>query len=364
MIKDPFEYAHKHRDQIVWMSQNTNSIPTSPKIRKAMMEAIEKREYNQYPFPKGIFGLPEAIREDLGVEDYEVLITSGGIEGLYTMNRALLQKGDEVIASDPSFMPIHHQFVLSEAKIRELDIYKKPWKLTADAVNEAVTKRTRMILLIDPLNPLGSGYSRKEVRSLCEIAEDNDLYLVNDITYRDFSDGHALASEFLPDKAILSYSFSKNCGFAGLRIGALLAPPDIMKKIMPYNTNVLSVNVLAQRAALAALRTKKEWMDRVVQITRRNGERIRKVVERIDGLFLPVYPSKANMFVIDVSETGIDPKRIEERLLYEHKIFIRAGSYVSKRFGDKFIRVSFSVTEEQCERFLKAFPEVMADLRG
>ncbi|MEE9223293.1 MAG: aminotransferase class I/II-fold pyridoxal phosphate-dependent enzyme, partial [Thermoplasmata archaeon] len=236
----------------------------------------------------------------------------------------------------------------------EIGIYKDPYKMTPEEVNEAVTEKTKMLLLIDPLNPLGTDYRRDEVRAFSEIAQDHDLWLVDDITYRDFSDDHTLTAEFYPDKSLTVYSFSKNCGLAGMRIGALLAQPAAMNDIVKFNTNVLSVNVLAQKAALASLETKDRWIGNVMKICRNNQKRIKSAVDKIDGAFLPVYPSYTNMFVIDVSGLGIDPDKFETRILYDHNIFVRSGNYVSKKYGPNFVRVSFSVPEDQCEKFVKA----------
>ncbi len=350
------EFAHAHRQwkEVVWMSQNTNTIPTDPSVIEAIKSAADERLYNLYPFKKGLFGLPEAILDDLGMSDQDVLVTNGGIEALYILNRALLSEGDEVVATDPSFMPIHHQIGLSNAKPVEIGIYKDPYKMTPEEVNEAVTEKTKMLLLIDPLNPLGTDYRRDEVRAFSEIAQDHDLWLVDDVTYRDFSDDHTLSAEFYPEKSLTVYSFSKNCGLAGMSIGALLAPPAAMNDIVKFNTNVLSVNVLAQKAALASLETKDRWIGNVMKICRNNQKRIKSAVDKIDGAFLPVYPSYTNMFVIDVSGLGIDPDKFETRILYDHNIFVRSGNYVSKKYGPNFVRVSFSVPEDQCEKFVKA----------
>jgi aspartate/methionine/tyrosine aminotransferase len=358
------EFAHAHRrwKDVVWMSQNTNTIPTDPSVVDAIKLAADERLYNLYPFKKGLFGLPEALLSDLGVSDLDVLITNGGIEALYILNRALLSQGDEVVATDPSFMPIHHQIGLSGAKPIEIGVYKDKYKMTPEEVNEAITEKTKMLLLIDPLNPLGTDYRREEVRAFSEIARDNDLWLVDDITYRDFSEDHTLSAEFYPEKSLTVYSFSKNCGLAGMRVGALLAPPEVMKEVVKFDTNVLSVNILAQKAALASLETKERWMGNVVRICRNNQEKIKSAVEKIDGAFLPVYPSYTNMFVIDVSELEIDPDKFEERILYDHNVFVRSGNYVSKKYGPNFVRVSFSVPEDQCDRFVEALGPTIESL--
>jgi len=359
---DEFAHAHRQWKDVVWMSQNTNTIPIDPSVTEAIIEAANERLYNLYPYKKGFFGLPEALLKDLGVSDLSVLVTNGGIEALYILNRALLSEGDEVVATDPSFMPIHHQISLSKAKPVEIGVYKDPYKMTPEEVNEAITDKTKMILLIDPLNPLGTDYRRGEVKAICEIARDRNLWLVDDITYRDFSDDHTLTTDFYPEKSLIVYSFSKNCGLAGMRIGALLALPEVMEEVIKFDTNVLSVNVLAQKAALASLETKDRWLGNVIKICRNNQERIKSEVEKIDGAFLPVYPSYTNMFVIDVSELGINPDKFEEKMLYDHGVFVRSGNYVSKKYGPNFFRVSFSVPEEQCDRFVEALRPTIESL--
>jgi aspartate aminotransferase len=363
--RDPFVYAHQpeNRDRIVWMSQNTNHIPTTPAIGEAVKKALAEKEFSLYPYWKGVQELRDEVVRDLHAEGYDSLITNGAIEALYIANRALLKPGDEVIATDPSFMPIHHQVSLSDAKPIEIDIYKKPWRLTPEEVESHITRKTKIILLIDPHNPMGSEYTRDEVKAISESAKKHDLYLIDDVTYKDFAFRHTLTTEFYPEKTILIYSFSKNCGMAGMRVGALLAPPDLMKIMEPYNTNVLSVNILAQRAALSALKTKEKWIGNVVGVCRENQRLIKEAVDKIEGAFLPVYPSSTNMFPVDISGTGLEPDEVQKKLLYEHDVFVRSGRYVSKKLGARFIRVSFSVPTDGCRKFVEALPVVIEELR-
>lgn len=356
------------------MSQNTNTLPVHPAILDAIRQSVDDHEFNLYPRKDGIPGLTDAIKEDLRLEGHDLLLTNGGIEGEYIATRAFLAPGSEVISTDPSFLPIHDQIAMSTAKTVELDIYRKPYVLTPEMAAAAVTPKTQMLLLIDPNNPLGSAYSRDQVLGLTDVAREHDLWVINDVTYRDFHKDQVLAPAFYPEQSLISYSFSKGPGLAGMRIGALLAPSGgprnyhgpygtVMTILRKMDTNVLGVNVLAQRAALAALQTKKEWLPEVRRICERNQATIRGAVEKVDGAFLPVYPSKANMFVIDISGTGVDPERVEERLLFDHLVHTRAGSYLSRKHGREFLRVSFTVPESDCRRFAEAFPAVMELLR-
>lgn len=358
-----FDYAHQHSRDIVWMSQNTNQIPVSDVIDRAILKAVKDREYNLYPRSNGIFGLCEVVSKHLDLpKDYKVLLTNGAIEATYILTRALIKKGDQVICTDPSFMPIHHQIKISGGKPVEIPVYRKPWKLTPEWIRDAITPKTKMILLIDPLNPLGTAYTRAEIKEICEIAEEHDLLIIDDVTYRDFSDPHP-TYKYAPDRTIVDYTFSKQCGLAGMRIGALAAPPELMEKMMPYNTNVLSVNILAQRAAHAAMECIDSWLPALRKQLLENQRIIKDSVDSVKGCFLPVYPSRTNMFAIDIGKTGVDPDDLQNTLLYDYGVFIRSGKYVSKTYGKDFIRVSFSVTEEGAEKFADAFPKAIAKLR-
>jgi aspartate aminotransferase len=361
---DAFRYAHAHRREVVWMSQNTNHLVPPEVIRGAVEEALRERRYEGYPLAAGDPELMEAVGRDLGLPGHVPFLTAGGTESLYMITRALLAAGDEVVASDPSYLIIHKFIELSGARVRAPDIYAPPYRLTADRVQEAIGPRTKMILLIDPLNPLGSGYPRAEVRAIAEIAHDRRLTLLNDVTYRDFSPEPTLAAEFAPEETVTVWSVSKNCGLAGLRIGGFSAPVDRLRTIARFNTNDLGVNIFAQVAALAALRTKATWLPDVVRQIRANGERIQKVVRSVPGATLPVFPSWASMMVIDISATGIAPEALQREMLERHGVFVRAGNYLSVAHGSKFVRVSFSNAPADLDRFERAFPASVEALRA
>jgi aspartate/methionine/tyrosine aminotransferase len=97
--------------------------------------------------------------------------------------------------------------------------------------------------------------------------------------------------------------------------------------------------------------------------TRENQDRIRACVASVDGCTLPVFPSTANMFAIDIAATGIPPERLQEELLRRHDVFLRAGNYLSPAHGGQFIRASFSNPAADIDRFVAAFPQAVQAVR-
>ena len=360
MSKD-FDYAHSNKN-VVWMSQNTNHLPTHSAVQEAIKKASDEREYTKYPLASGLPELRQLILDDLKLPDHDLHITNGGTEALYCLMRHIQPKGTEMITSDPSYFVVHKFAKLGGAKCTDLSIYNGNYRFDIEDIKNAINPKTRSIFLIDPINPLGSTYPKDEKRAICEVAEDHDIWVIDDITYRDFAPNHTLAADLLPEKTITAYSVSKNCGLAGMRVGSLVGPKDFISEVRGTMVSDLGINVIGQRASIAALKTKPKWLPGLVKTALHNQSLIKEAVDKIDGVELPVYPSAASMMVIDISKHNANPQDVQDKLLYKYDIFVRAGNYVSARFGDNFIRVSFSIPTPEVKRFVEAFPKVMAEL--
>jgi aspartate/methionine/tyrosine aminotransferase len=234
--------------------------------------------------------------------------------------------------------------------------------LQPDLVRSYLTDRTKLISIIDPLNPLGSAYSEDEIRALCELAASRGIWLLHDATYRDFSrDGHTSAVRYY-DRAIMNISLSKICGFAGLRIGASVAHPKVIAQILDYQVGRLGGNWVAQRGAIAAYATKKKWCSRLVETDRRNQNAIQVAIDRIDGLSTVVRPSSGNFLAVDVEGAGYDSEQLVRALL-DLGFVIRSGAYTSPRFGNKFVRITTSIPTTEVDQFCAALPKANDKLK-
>lgn len=365
-INEFFDYLYKKED-LIWMGQNTNHLQKDKHIENALIEAAKKRNYCKYPPPEGFPELKELILKDLELnsDDYDIQITASATEALYLAISTTLHHTTNTIASDPGYLIINNFCNRFGHHVKEIPIYNKEcgYKLTPKLIRENIDMQTKMIVLIDPMNPMGFTYTEEEIKEIAEIAKENDIYVLHDITYKDFAREHHLVAHYAPEHTITIYSFSKIFGMAGLRIGSVISSPELIRKMRASVINDLGTNSLAQEAGIAGLQSKDTWINDVKGISFRNQDLIKEAVDETPGAFLPLYPVDANMMTIDISETGVTPEEISDYLLKEKNIFVREGNYTSKMFGDKYIRVSFSIPTDEIMKFREEFPKAIEILK-
>jgi aspartate aminotransferase len=360
-----FNYVYNDPDMI-WMGQNTNHLHDKDGVMEAMIASVQENDYCKYPPPEGFPRLKELVMEDLGLgNEYDILITAGATESLYLCANDILEPENNTITCDPGYLIIDNFASRFGDHVKSVPIYNEEcgYKLTPELVRENLDKNTKLVSLVDPLNPLGSSYTREERKEFKDIAEDHDIYLLHDITYRDFARDHQLMAEVCPDHTVTVYSFSKIYGMAGMRIGAVVGVPEIINSIRTIVVNDLGTNLVAQNGAMAAIESKPKWIDRVKNTTRQNQDIIKQAVDQVDGAHIVVYPSDGNMMAIDMIDTGVTPREMADYLI-ERKIFAREGSYTSKKFGHRYLRVSFSIPTTQVEYFAECFLEGIEALKG
>lgn len=358
-----FNYVYNDQEMI-WMGQNTNHLHDKDGIMEAMLGSIKKHDYCKYPPPEGFPELKDLIQEDLGLtHGFDILITAGATESLYLCTNNILEPEDNTINCDPGYLIIDNFAGRFGDHVKSVPIYNQEcnYKLTPQLVRDNLDENTKLVSLVDPLNPLGSSYTKEELKDFADLAEDKDIYLLHDITYRDFARDHHLVANYAPDYTVTVYSFSKIFGMAGLRVGAVISTNEIINSIRTILINDLGTNVVAQKGAIAAVNSKYEWLDRVKDTTHTNQRIIKKGVDQVEGCFIPVYPSDANMLAIDMYETGVKPREMVDYLI-EKKIFAREGSYTSKLFGHRYLRVSYSIPTDDVKYFVECFLEAMDEL--
>ena len=162
-----------------------------------------------------------------------------------------------------------------------------------------------------------------------------------------------MVASLYPEGTLTTYSFSKWLGLAGLRLGAVVASPDLLGRLTAVQGNPLGANIQAQRAAIAGMKVKGPWLQRLRAINRANHEIAAQALARSGVGKVLVWPSHGNFLAADVSDGGWTGDTLAGALL-DRDVFIRSGTYQSPAFGQRFVKISTSVPTEWVERFADA----------
>jgi aspartate aminotransferase len=347
---------------VIHMGHNCNHLPIEPSINRAMIDAIASESYRNYPPPYGIDELRELIRVDLAMPDAGVLITNGSTEAIYQALSVVLGPNDEIIVSDPAWPHIGNFARTLGARVVQMPIYSEEaqFKLKAERIRACLSHKTRVIAIIDPLNPLGSTYSEQEIREICAIAATRGIYVLHDCTYRHFAGPPHYPALRCYDRAIVTVSLSKACGFAGLRTGAAVVSTELFEDLVANHISRLGVNLVTQIGAAAAYRTKDRWLPGMISINHQHQRMLADCIGGMEGFKTLVFPSAGNFIAVDVTGAGLTAENVVRRTL-QRGFVIRSGGYTSERFGDAFVRITMTVPTQDIRKFCETFPLVLTE---
>jgi len=345
---------------LIQMGHNCNHLPLEPSIVEAMMDVLRREEFRNYAPSHGLEELRGMVVADLGVRGVKALITHGGTEAIYTTMSALLEPGDAVIVSDPAWPHIANFARSLRCKVIALPVYEDRlgYRMNPEWIALHLTPEVKLVAIVDPLNPTGGAYPASEIEALCSLASRHGFYVLHDSTYSDFSHSHVPAIRY-SERAVVSVTLSKSCGFAGLRFGAAVAHPAVFERIADHQISRLGVNLVTQRGAITAYRTRSRWLPVLRQI---NDQHKRLLVDRLASLrgARALVPSDGGNFVaIDVAGTGRTAEQVVASALQDGFV-VRSGAYTSPRFGDRFLRVTTTVPTAAIEKFCAALPGILA----
>jgi histidinol-phosphate aminotransferase len=344
-----------NRPGIAWMGQNTTHLRPPSEVVEALLKSTREREFQLYAPALGFEELRQLIVEDLNLTGVEAMVTDGAASGLHHICTALAPSISRLITSNPGW-PWPAKFVgLEGIPTSAVEIYspKCSFKLLAEQIEEVIEERS-LIYLIDPLNPLGSVYERDELQAIVDLARGTGSLLIHDCTYRHFARRHTPAAELFPEGTFTTYSFSKWLGLAGLRVGAVVAEPELLGPLAQVPSDPLGANIQGQRAAIAGLKNKRAWLERLLDVNVANQEIVISAIRSSGIGEIVVEPSHGNFVAADISESGLAAEAVCDALL-EDEVFIRPGTYQSRAFGQRFVKISTSVPTEWAERFAAAW---------
>ncbi|MEJ7930941.1 pyridoxal phosphate-dependent aminotransferase [Ramlibacter sp. AN1015] len=313
--------------------------PTPEFIREAAIDSLRRGE----TFYSHNLGLPQ-LREALAqytsslhrpVAAQRLAVTSGGVSGLMLAVQALVDAGDEVVVVTPVWPNLTAQPQIMGARLRCVPLrpVDGAWTLDVAALLEAVTSRTRLLVLNAPNNPTGWTLDPAQQRAILEHCRRTGTWILADEVYERLYYGpsaNACAPSFLDvaepdDRLVVAHSFSKSFLMTGWRLGWLVLPPFLvepMGKLLEFNTSCASV--FTQRGALAALQRSDEVTPRVVAHLRTCRDLL---VARLQALpQVTVAPAEGGMYAFFQVQGQGDSLELAKRLVAEAGLGLAPGS--------------------------------------
>jgi aspartate/methionine/tyrosine aminotransferase len=348
-----------------WMA---NHMGPSPRALAAMRDAVDADHVGPYS-PDLTEPLRDLMAERLlgrpRDEGFEVIGTEGAQAGVGYAALACLDPGDEVIVTDPGYFHLVPALRLAGGEPRYIRLGPhNGFRLDPDEVEAALTPRTKMVFVCDPLNPFGSVQTRDELEALVALAARRRLVLLADTTHAAHrtdprAQHHPLAAVAAaePEAVTLTASgLAHGYGMAGARIGALGGPPALLRACLQVKIAAVRLNtsMLAQVGAAAALQDE-EWLRRGEEVIRRNLAVARGAAR------LVVEPSYGFSCVIDCSSIGASAQELTVALC-RRKVAVYPGDGLGEVGATTTIRLNLSdPIPRAVERFAEALPDAIAE---
>jgi aspartate aminotransferase len=347
---------------------------TPDHIRAATIRALQEGK-TRYGPAAGLPALRQAVADKLQQENgldfsrEQILISNGGKQTLFNLAMVLLDPGDEVILPVPYWVSYPEIATLAGAKVSLVQTEEaKGFKLTAEQLRQALTPRSKLLILNSPANPTGAVYHPHELAALAEvILSAPNLYVVCDEIYEKLVYGEArhvslgsLSSDLLR-RTILSSGFAKAYAMTGWRIGYLAGPKPIIEAAINLQSHSTSnVCTFAQYGALEAL-TSPLSAASIEKMRQEFWQRRDLMVQGIRTLSGVTCPEPEGAFYVfpNISQTGLSSVEFCQRLLKEHHVAAVPGV----AFGaDHCIRLSYATDRTTIEKGLQRLHQFVYSL--
>ncbi len=325
----------------------SNENPLGPGKRALDAMRLAEQEVSRYPDGNG-FNLKKILADQLDVKRHHITLGNGSSEILELVARTFVMPENQVIFSQHAFAvyPILTQAVGAEAVVTPA----KNWGHDLDAMRDAVTDRTRLIFVANPNNPTGTWLNSDQLYGFLASIPDHVLVLVDEAYFEfveeeEYPNSINWIDEF--PNLIVTRTFSKIHGLAGLRIGYGISHSDIADLLnrvrQPFNSNSLAL------AAAEAALLDSDHIKKSVEI---NSAGLRQLMSAFEKMGLNYIPSVGNFICVEFDQSGLE---VYEALLHKGVIVRPVGVYGMPHH----LRVTVG-TEEENNRFIQALGEVLS----
>lgn len=289
----------------------------------------------------------------------EVLITVGVSEAMYLAMQALLDPGDEVLVPQPCFVSYTADVILAGGTVVDIPTYAdNNFVLTPGQLEEAITPRTKVLLIGYPCNPTGAVMNREELSAIAQVAEKHDLVVISDeiydrLVYDDHEHVMFAALPGMAKRTIHLGGMSKDYAMTGWRIGYAAGPAELlgaMRRIHQYL--IMSAPTGGQAAAIRALTDPSAELA-VQEMVASYGERRRFFVDGLNEIGLDCFEPKGAFYAFpSVRRTGMDEYEFADKLLREERVAVIPGSGFGAG-GEGHVRCAYPVEMSKLETALE-----------
>lgn len=285
----------------------------------------------------------------------ECLVTVGGSEGIDLAIRTLIEPGEEILIPEPSYVSYKPCAILAGAvPVPIPTLEEDQFKLTAKALEEAITPKTKILILPFPNNPTGAIMEREDLEEIAKVLRDKNIIIISDEIYAEltYGDQHvSIASiEGMYERTIVLSGFSKAYAMTGWRLGYALGPqPIIAMMTKVHQFAIMCAPTTSQYAAIEAMRNGDEEV-RKMQVA--YDQRRRVMIEGFRSMGLSCFEPRGAFYVFPcIKRTGMSSEEFCEKLLMDQRVAVVPGTAFGDS-GEGFIRASYAYSVEAIKEAL------------
>ena len=282
----------------------------------------------------------------------EILVTVGGSEAIDIGFRAMVDPGDEVLIPQPSFVSYEPCAVMAGAKPVIINLKAdNEFRLTAQELEEAITDRTKILVLPFPNNPTGAIMERKDLEAIAEVILKHDIYVMSDEIYSELSyKGKHVSIAELPgmkERTILINGFSKAFAMTGWRLGYACGPENIIEQMTKiHQFAIMCAPTTSQYAAVEAL---KNGDEDVAEMRTAYNQRRRYLVHAFREMGLECFEPYGAFYIFPcIREFGMTSEEFAMRFLKEEKVAVVPGTAFGD-CGEGYLRISYAASLENLQ---------------
>jgi aminotransferase len=362
------------RQDLIALGRGEPDIPTPGHIVEAAKRALDEG-HTTYTNPAGLPALRQAIADKLATDNdltydpgSEIIVTTGAQEALAVVMQTLLDPGDEVLIASPFYVAYEANIILAGGRVVAVPTREEDdFELRAEAVEERITDRTKLLAIVTPNNPTAGVITRPALERLAEVARRRDLVVLSDelyekVVYDGFQHLSIASLPGMRERTIVVNGFSKAYSMTGFRVGYMAGPADYIRAALePRHSLTISAPTPFQHAALTALTGPQDHLSEMMEEYSLRRQMMRQTFDQLGVTY--GLPRGGFYFFANVKGAGLDSFSFCERAVTDYGLLFFPGSMFSPD-AEGYARISFLAPRTQLQEGLERFSDLYRSCAG